>query len=81
MLGPEEAWMAHAACRAHPELGWTKDSHDVGLGETATMSVICGGCPVPGDCAGFVTREDITSGFWAGEHRDLDHAADVGGAA
>jgi len=81
MLGPEEAWMADGSCRAHPELGWIEEAHDVGLGETATMSVICAACPVRGECAAFASRENITSGFWAGEHRDLDHTADVGGAA
>lgn len=81
MLGPEEAWMTDGSCRAHPGLGWIKDSHDVGLGETATMAVICAACPVRPECAAFSTHEHITSGFWAGEHRDLDQLADFGGAA
>lgn len=81
MIGSVEAWMAYGSCLAHPELGWIKDSHDVGLGETATMSVICAACPVRRDCDAFATREHVTSGFWAGEHRDLDQAAGFGGAA
>jgi hypothetical protein len=81
MLSPKEDWMARGSCRAHPELGWIKDSADVGLGETATMCVICASCPVHRECTRFATRENITSGFWAGEHRDLDPAAGYGGAA
>lgn len=81
MLDSEETWMAQGSCRRYPELGWIRDSADVGLGEVSTMSVICGACPVVGECAGFALRKHITSGFWAGEHRDVDATENYGGAA
>lgn len=81
MLDPDEAWMARAACRDHPQLGWIKDATDAGLGETATMAVICAGCPVRGQCAGFADRKAVSSGFWAGRHRDVDASGRLGGAA
>jgi hypothetical protein len=78
----EEMWMSQGSCRHHPQLGWIKDPTEVGLGELATMEVVCARCPVLGECAAFVSREHITSGFWAGEHRDTDTAEDsYGGAA
>jgi hypothetical protein len=73
--------MTHASCRQHPQLGWIKDPAEVGLGEMATMEVVCARCPVFGECAAFVSREHITSGFWGGEHRDTDAADSYGGAA
>jgi hypothetical protein len=81
MFEAQETWMAQGSCRRHPELGWIKDPGEVGLGEMATMEVVCARCPVLQDCAGFVSREHITSGFWAGEHRDTDVAENYGGAA
>jgi hypothetical protein len=78
----DETWMTQADCRHHLQLGWVKDPDQVGLGEMATMEVVCARCPVFRECAGFVVREHITSGFWAGEHRDPDAAEDsYGGAA
>jgi hypothetical protein len=81
MSEAEETWMIQGSCRDHPQLGWIKDPGDVGLGEMATMEVVCARCPVLGECAAFVSREDISSGFWAGEHRETDAAENFGGAA
>ena len=76
----EMTWMNHALCLDHPALGWIKDRTEVGLGEEATMAVICGRCPVRLACAAYVERHRITGGFWAGEHRD-DSPASLDGAA
>jgi hypothetical protein len=81
MPAPEETWMTQGSCRHHPQLGWIKDPTEVGLGEMATMEVVCARCPVLEECAGFVSHEHITSGFWAGEHRDIDAVDSYGGAA
>lgn len=81
MLDPEEVWMAHGACRHRPELGWIRDAGEVGASETAAMRVTCAGCVVYAECAAFVLRKPITSGFWAGKHRDVDTAENYGGAA
>ena len=62
-------WMANALCARNLHLGWLKDPHLVGLGEEATMSVICSRCPVLADCEAYVEAADITGGFWAGHHR------------
>ena len=76
----ETNWMAYALCLDYPALGWIKDSTEVGLGEEATMAVICGRCPVGLACAAYVERNDVTGGFWAGQHRD-DPPKSLGGAA
>ena len=68
--------MDQARCRRFPRLGWIKDRDQVGIGETATMAVVCARCPVFAECAAFVEREEITAGFWAGEHRDCDDTLD-----
>jgi hypothetical protein len=81
MSNHEETWMSQGSCGNHPQLGWIKDPSEIGLGEMATMEVLCARCPVLQDCAAFVSREHITSGFWAGEHRDTDDAEHYGGAA
>ena len=81
MLDPGETWMERGSCRRYPELGWIQDADDVGRGEASTMAVICETCPVLHECAGFVRRKHITSGFWAGKHRDVDAEETVGGAA
>lgn len=62
-------WMNDALCARNPGLGWLNDPEFVGLGEEATMSVICGRCPVLADCEAYVQAADITGGFWAGHHR------------
>jgi hypothetical protein len=82
MFEAQETWMAQGSCRHHLQLGWIKGPTEVGLGEMATMEVVCARCPVFGECAAFVSREHITSGCWAGAHRDTDTAEDsYGGAA
>jgi len=65
-------WMADAACARHPDLGWLKDPHLVGLGEESTMAVICSRCPVLAECEAYVQAAGITGGFWAGHHRTPD---------
>jgi hypothetical protein len=81
MLDADQAWMVRGACRSRPELGWIKEPADVGLGETATMAVVCARCPVLDECAAFVARKHIRGGFWAGQHRDIPQAETYGGAA
>ena len=65
------AWMADALCRQHPDLGWLKDEHMLGLGEISTMDAICANCPVRSQCERFVAEQGISGGFWAGEDRDV----------
>ena len=79
-MDEHETWMRNARCARFPHLGWIKDRHQVGIGETATMAVCCARCPVFFDCESFASREDIVGGFWAGEHRDPPDLA-FGGAA
>jgi hypothetical protein len=62
-------WMDDALCARNPDLGWLNEPHLVGLGDEATMSVICSRCPVLAECEAFVQAGDITGGFWAGHHR------------
>lgn len=62
-------WMNDALCGRNPHLGWLNDPHLAGLGEEATMSVICARCPVLADCEAYVEAAEITGGFWAGHHR------------
>jgi hypothetical protein len=75
-----ETWMELALCQHHRRLGWVKDRDRTGIGETSTMAVICARCPVYFECAEFAGRAEITSGFWAGEHREPP-AESFGGAA
>jgi hypothetical protein len=65
-------WLDVALCAHNPDLGWLKDPHLVGLGEEATMSVICSRCPVLAECEAYVEVADVTGGFWAGHHRTPD---------
>ena len=65
-------WMNEALCARNLHLGWLKEPHVVGLGEEATMSVICSRCPVLAECEAYVQAADITGGFWAGHHRTPD---------
>ena len=51
-------WLDVALCAHNPDLGWLKDPHLVGLGEEATMSVICSRCPVLADCEAYVEAAD-----------------------
>ena len=77
-----EPWMDDASCARHPELAWLSDADQVGIGEAATMAVICDRCLVHRECAAFVKRESIDGGFWAGEHREeLIETDTVDGAA
>jgi len=76
-----ESWMTEAACVRRRDLPWIDAPETVGLGEEATMGVTCERCPVLGACLSFVRRERITSGFWAGDHRDPDTGDAIGGAA
>ena len=68
----DTGWMANALCAMNLTLGWLNDPHLVGLGEEATMSVICSRCPVLADCEAYVQAAEITGGFWAGHHRTPD---------
>jgi hypothetical protein len=62
-------WMNDALCARNAHLGWLNDPEFVGLGEEATMSVICSRCPVLTACEAYVDAAGITGGFWAGHHR------------
>ena len=75
-----ELWMRRADCRHRPDLPWVRDPAKVGLGEEASMGVVCSRCPVEQDCAAYVERAGVSSGFWAGDSRDPPAEA-VGGVA
>ncbi len=62
-------WMRRGACIDHPDLGWLKDPDRVGLGEEATMAVVCERCPVQVECVRYADATEVTGGFWAGHHR------------
>lgn len=79
-MNQEMTWMRHALCVDYPKLGWIKERSSVGLGEEATMAVICDRCPVRLACAAYVERNEITGGFWAGQNRDVPPER-LGGAA
>jgi hypothetical protein len=66
---PGTDWMTHALCARNLHLGWLNDPETVGVGEEATMSVICSRCPVHTQCEAYAQATDITGGFWAGHHR------------
>lgn len=72
MTRPDNSWMDDAACRTRPDLGWIKEPEDVGLGEEATMAVVCDGCPVQQACDEYALAMGVTGGFWAGHHRTPD---------
>ena len=62
-------WRAEAACQSRQDLGWLAEPENVGLGEEATMAVLCDRCPVRAACAAYVDDTGVTGGFWAGHHR------------
>ena len=66
-------WMRDAACRRIPDLPWTADkgTAPVVLGEL--MADVCAMCPVRDACAAFVVEADVTGGYWAGRHRNVDN--------
>ncbi len=80
-MGFREPWMDLALCgRLAQQLSWVKDPDEVTRRELADMRATCDTCTVKASCRDFAEREDITSGFWAGEFRDPP-AESVDGAA
>jgi len=75
-----EPWMDLGLCGMFPELPWIKEPEVATKQEVADMLTTCRVCGVLGICRGFAEREGISSGFWAGEFRDL-HSDSVDGAA
>jgi hypothetical protein len=65
-----ERWMAKAWCPRVAELPWTADPDQVTFAAEVAMAAVCQACPVWFECADYVTNRQITSGFWAGAHRD-----------
>jgi hypothetical protein len=65
-----EEWMAKAWCPRVTELPWTGEPDRVTFAAEVAMAAVCQACPVWLECAEYVTRQGITSGFWAGAHRD-----------
>jgi hypothetical protein len=72
----ETLWMVIGACTEQPDLPWTSDPDQVGLGEEATMAVICEGCIVRDLCEEYAGT--VTAGFWAGRHRMFDEPGSPG---
>jgi hypothetical protein len=66
----EQEWMAKAWCPKVAELPWTAEPDQVTFAAEVAMAAVCAACPVWVECADYVTVEGITSGFWAGAHRD-----------
>lgn len=59
------SWMAHGACREHPELSF------VPAGDRATrppehLAVVCRGCTVRDECLGYALEHDELTGVWGG---------------
>lgn len=76
---PLPAWMDAASC-ATPEkrgLPWTTDGAQVPFVLAELMAETCESCPVRLACAAFVTRANITGGWWAGLDRDPHPNADA----
>lgn len=69
------AWMREGICLGYGDLPWIADPEQTTVWERTVMGALCQDCPVSTNCAGFVSREKVTAGFWAGEHRDPDTAA------
>jgi hypothetical protein len=65
-----EAWMTKAWCPQVMELPWTAEPDRVSFAGEVAMAAVCANCPVWTDCDAYVTKAGITSGFWAGAHRD-----------
>ncbi len=65
-----QKWMTNAWCPQVYELPWTADPDRVTFAAEVAMAAVCAACPVWLECADYVAAEHITSGFWAGAHRD-----------
>jgi hypothetical protein len=64
-------WMRDAACV--PGLPWTTDTADVERLPVVLVDLMratCEGCPVRAACEDYVSREEISGGWWAGADRD-----------
>jgi hypothetical protein len=73
-----EFWMRFAVCQDFPELPWLSDRDQVTDTKRLRMVGVCRACGVVERCMAFVTAEQISGGFWAGEFRDrLPDAANV----
>ena len=68
-------WISAATCPDRLDLPWLADSDDMSARDRLAMATICADCPVFAACMTFVAAEDVTGGFWAGQHRDLPAAA------
>lgn len=66
------AWMRNGACLSRGDLPWIADANQTTTWDRLAMGALCQDCPVLSDCAGYVGREKVTAGFWAGSHRDPD---------
>lgn len=67
-------WMTDAACPDRLDLPWLADADQTAEWDRLTMAGICAGCPARAACEVYVSVQDVTGGFWAGRHRDLDAA-------
>jgi hypothetical protein len=66
----DQDWMGKAWCPKVAELPWTAEPDQVSFAAEVAMAAVCAACPVWTECAGYVADEQISSGFWAGAHRD-----------
>ena len=69
-----------------PHLPWTADPKRSPVVLLDLMADVCSQCPVRELCAAFVSREEVTGGYWAGRHRSAatwaeDHSTFGGDAA
>ena len=77
-----EQWMAQGSCVELPGLPWLEDHERVTPIQAETMRQVCYSCAVFYECQDFVACEEITGGFWAGQHREVcSTTGTVGGAA
>lgn len=64
-------WMDLASCLSRQDLPWILDRDQVRPSQALDMKVVCASCMVCFECQDFVDCEEITGGFWAGEHREV----------
>ena len=74
-------WMTRALCAVFPTLPWLAEPEDRSAAAERSLRTVCSLCPVASDCAAYVGRRHITSGYWASADRTPNEPQSSSGAA
>ncbi len=72
--------MQQSVCATFPTMPWVVEPEQRSVGAERAMGVVCVACPVSQECAEYVERLAICSGFWAGADRTPSSDPDEGAA-